>query len=99
MSGTLVALIMQIFGGAVGGNAAGAALKDLSLGTLGNTIAGAIGGGVGGQILQALIPALASGSMDVGSIIGQLAGGGAAGGILTLIAGFVRNAMSGQKAR
>jgi hypothetical protein len=98
MSGTLINLIMQIVAGAVGGNAAGAALKDFNLGTLGNTITGAIGGGVGGQILAALIPALGSGSMDIGTVIGQLAGGGAAGGILTMIAGYVKNAMGGQKA-
>jgi hypothetical protein len=57
--------------------AAGAALKDYNLGTLGNTIAGAIGGAGGGQILQALIPALAAaasrGNLDVGALIGQLA--------------------------
>jgi hypothetical protein len=59
MSGTLINLIVQIIAGAIGGNGAGAALKDLNLGTLGNTIAGAIGGGAGGQLLSALIPALA----------------------------------------
>jgi len=46
VSGTLINLIIQIVAGAIGGNAAGAALKDVSLGTAGNTIAGAIGGGV-----------------------------------------------------
>ncbi|MGB8119560.1 MAG: hypothetical protein WCF56_12685, partial [Pseudolabrys sp.] len=56
MSATLINLIIQI--GALGGNAAGAASKDVSLGTVGNTIAGAIGGGVGGQILTALVPML-----------------------------------------
>jgi hypothetical protein len=42
MSGTLINLIIQIVAGALGGNAAGAASKDLSLGTAGNTIAGAM---------------------------------------------------------
>ena len=46
MSGTLINLIIQIVAGALGGNAAGAASKDMSLGTAGNTIAGAIGGGL-----------------------------------------------------
>ena len=57
MSGPLINLIIQIVAGAIGGNAAGAALKDLNLGTRGNTIAGAIGGVAGGQILSALNPA------------------------------------------
>ena len=60
MPTTLINLIIQIVAGAIGGNAAGAALKDVSLGATGNTIAGAIGGGVGGQILTALLPMLAN---------------------------------------
>ena len=52
MSGPLINLIIQIVAGAIGGNAAGAALKDLNLGTRGNTIAGAIGGVAGGQLLR-----------------------------------------------
>ena len=51
----LTALIIQLIAGALGGNAAGAASKDLSLGPLGNSIAGALGGGVGGQILNAIL--------------------------------------------
>jgi hypothetical protein len=39
----LTALIIQLISGALGGNAAGAASKDLSLGPLGNSIAGALG--------------------------------------------------------
>ena len=97
MSGTLIDLIIQIVAGAVGGNAAGAGLKNLSLGTTGNTIAGAIGGGVGGQILGALVPAMASGTMDIGSIVSQVVGGGVAGAVLTAIVGLVKNAMAGQK--
>ena len=59
MSATLINLIIQIIAGALGGNGAGTALKDLNLGPMGNTIAGAIGGVAGGQLLSALIPALA----------------------------------------
>jgi hypothetical protein len=67
MSETLINLIIQLVAGLIGGNAAGAALKDYDLGKLGNTIAGAIGGVGGGQILQAIIPALAAtGGGDVG---------------------------------
>ena len=96
MSGTLVNLIIQIIAGAIGGNAAGAALKDYSLGTLGNTIAGVVGGGIGGQILQALVPALAqaASTTDWGSIVGQVAGGGVGGAILMIIVGIIKNQMA-----
>ena len=58
MSGMLINLIIQIVSGAIGGNVAGGAAKNIDLGTLGNTIAGAIGGGAGGQLLGMLIPLL-----------------------------------------
>jgi len=99
---TIINLIIQLIAGAVGGNAAGAALKDYNLGNLGNTIAGAIGGVGGGQILQALIPAIASaagGGLDLGAIVGQIVGGGAGGAILTIIAGLVKAMMGSQQAR
>ncbi len=49
MPGMLVNAIIQIIRGAVGGNVAAGAAKNIDLGTLGNTLAGAIGGGVGGR--------------------------------------------------
>lgn len=93
MSGTLLTLIIQLIAGAVGGGAAGSAMKDYSLGNLGNIIAGAVGGGVGGQILAALVPALmgSAGSMDIGALLSNAAGGGVAGAILTLIVGMIKN--------
>ena len=56
MSEILINLIIQAIGGAIGGNAIGATLKNMNLGPLGNTIAGALGGAGGGSILSALIP-------------------------------------------
>ena len=96
MSETLINLIVQIIAGAIGGNGAGAALKDLDLGTLGNTIAGAIGGGAGGQLLSALIPALAgaAGTTDIGALVGQAVGGGVSGAILTAIVGLIKSKMA-----
>ena len=96
MSGPLINLIIQIVAGAIGGNAAGAALKGLNLGTRGNTIAGAIGGVAGGQLLTALIPVLtgAAGTTDFGALIGQAVGGGVSGVILTAVAGFVKSKMA-----
>ena len=96
MSGMLINLLIQIASGAIGGNVAGAASKDINLGTLGNTIAGAVGGGVGGQILTALLPMLANAgsTVDIGALIGQMAGGGVAGAVLTPIVGLVKNRMT-----
>ena len=90
----IINLIIQLVAGVVGGNAAGAALKDYNLGGIGNTIAGALGGVGGGQLLQAAIPAIAAaagGNLDVGAILGQIVGGGAGGAILTVIVGLVKS--------
>lgn len=88
-------LIVQLIAGAVGGNVAGAAMKEQSLGTLGNSIAGIVGGGIGGQILAAIVPALAGGAgMDIGSIVGNVAGGGVGGAILMVIVGLIKKQMA-----
>jgi uncharacterized membrane protein YeaQ/YmgE (transglycosylase-associated protein family) len=95
----IIGLIIQLISGAAGGNIAGALFKNISLGTLGNSIAGIVGGGLGGQILQALLGAGAAGAgatagLDLGSIISQVAGGGVGGGILMAIVGLIRSMMS-----
>ncbi len=96
MSGAVINLLIQLISGAVGGNVAGAALKDYNLGTLGNSIAGIVGGGIGGQILAALVPALASqaATLDIGSIVSQIAGGGVGGAVLMVIVGVLKNMMA-----
>jgi hypothetical protein len=77
MSATIINLIIQLIAGVVGGNAAGAASKDISLGTFGNTIAGAVGGVGGGQLLSALIPMMAGAgnNLDIGALASQAVGG------------------------
>lgn len=94
----LVPLLVQLASGAVGGNVAGAALKQFSLGTLGNSLVGILGGGIGGQLLTMLGvggAAAASGSaMDMGAILTSIAGGGAGGGVLMAIIGMVRQQMA-----
>jgi hypothetical protein len=101
MSATLINLIVQLIAGAVGGNAVGAGMKNVDLGTLGNTIAGAIGGAGGGTLLTALLPVLqgAANNVDIGAVLGQAVGGGVAGAILTAVVGIIKNAMAGQTAR
>ncbi len=95
MSATLINLLIQLVAGAVGGNAAGGLLKNISLGGVGNTIAGAAGGAAGGSLLSSLIPMLqvGAGGLDLGALAGQLVGGGASGAIVTAIDGAIINNM------
>ena len=62
MSGTIINIVIQLIAGAIGGNAAGVAAEDVSLGTGGNTIAGALGGIAGLFLLTSLIPMLSGGA-------------------------------------
>ncbi|WP_047541157.1 hypothetical protein [Methylotenera versatilis] len=91
-----LALIIQLVSGAVGGNVAGGLLKDVSLGTLGNSLVGILGGGLGGQLLSMLGVggAEAAGSVDIASIVSQVAGGGVGGGVLLVIVGLIKNALA-----
>lgn len=90
---TWLPVIIQLVSGAVGGNAAGALLKDKSLGTIGNSLAGILGGGLGGYLLNMLGVATGAGGMDIAGIIGSIAGGGVGGGVLMAIIGFIKSAM------
>lgn len=90
---SLLPIIIQLVSGAVGGNVAGKTLKNLDLGTLGNSIAGIIGGGLGGQILRSVLNMSSTGSLDIGSIVTQIAGGGVGGGILMAVVGVIKNMM------
>jgi uncharacterized membrane protein YeaQ/YmgE (transglycosylase-associated protein family) len=82
-------MLISLVSGAVGGNVAGAALKDKSLGTVGNSLAGVLGGGVGGAILSAL------GMLPAGQIVGGIAGGGVGGAVVMAIIGFIKKSMAG----
>lgn len=91
----ITALIIQLVGGAIGGNAAGAVLKNLSLGTVGNSIVGILGGGLGGYLLGMLGIGggeAAAGSLDIASIVTNVLGGGVGGGVLLAIVGAIRKA-------
>ena len=91
----IISLIIQAISGAVGGNVAGAAMKENSLGTLGNSIAGIVGGGLGGTILQMVMgTAAAGGGLDLQSILANVAGGCVGGAILMAIIGIIKNKMA-----
>jgi hypothetical protein len=92
----IVTLLIQLISGALGGNVAGSLLKNLSLGTLGNSIAGIVGGGLGGQILGSLLnlPAVGGGPLDLPAILTQIASGGVGGGVLMAIVGILRSVLA-----
>ena len=92
----IISLIVEVISGAVGGNVAGAAMKENSLGTVGNSTAGIVGGGLGGTLLQMVMGSAATGggSMDLTSILSNVAGGGVGGAILMAIIGIIKNKMA-----
>ena len=92
----ITSLIVEAVSGAVGGNVAGAAMKDKSLGVAGNSIAGLLGGGIGGTILQAVMGSAAAGGggMDMQSILANVGGGGVGGAILMIVIGIIKQQMT-----
>ncbi len=93
----IISLIIEAISGAVGGNVAGAAMKENSLGTVGNSIAGILGGGAGGMILQSIMGSSSpagGGSMDMTTILSNVAGGGVGGAILMAVVGIIKNNMA-----
>jgi uncharacterized membrane protein YeaQ/YmgE (transglycosylase-associated protein family) len=88
----LVGLLISVISGAVGGNVAGAAMQDKSLGALGNSIAGILGGGLGGALLRALgMLGQSGGGLDLSSIVGNVASGGVGGAILLIVVALIKN--------
>ena len=87
-------LIISLVSGAVGGNVAGALMKNMSLGTMWNSVVGILGGGLGGGVLEMVGVNAGGAGLDIGSIIGNVASGGVGGGILLAIVGFVKKAMA-----
>ncbi len=89
----ILTLLIQLVSGAIGGNAAGSLKPNISLGTLGNTLAGLIGGGIGGQILQAALnlPSVAGGgALDPMALLTQIVSGGASGGVALALVSLLR---------
>lgn len=89
----VVSLLIQLASGIAGGNVAGSAMKNLSLGTLGNSLAGLVGGSLGSAILtSALGPShlAAMANLDPGAIVSQIAGGGVGGGVMMVLVGLLK---------
>ncbi len=92
----IMSLLISLVSGAVGGNVAGAAMKDKSLGTAGNSIAGIFGGGIGGAILQILgvLKSTGGGGLDLSTILGNVASGGVGGAVVLAVVSLIKNAMA-----
>lgn len=92
----IVSTLISLISGGVGGNIAGAAWKDKSLGAIGNTIAGVIGGAAGAYLMQAVgvLNSLGLGDMTVSSILGNVGSSAVGGAILTAIVGMIKSSMS-----
>ncbi len=105
----MIPLLISLASGAVGGNLAGALLKNLSLGKVLNSVVGILGGGLGGTILKMLGigGAMAAGGdaaaeavgglggLDLGGILQSVGGGGVGGGALLAIIGILKKVMGG----
>lgn len=94
----IINTIIALISGAVGGNIAGAAMKQKNLGVILNTIGGLIGGGLGEFLLKAagIITAAQAGpggELDITSILASVVGGGVGGGALTGIITMIKDAM------
>jgi hypothetical protein len=97
----LLPLIIQLIGGAAGGNVAGALLKNANLTALLRTILGVVGGVGGTQLAEmaGLLQSILGDAAGTGGMVAGNAGVSAVGGaVLTLVVGLIKQMMAGQKA-
>jgi uncharacterized membrane protein YeaQ/YmgE (transglycosylase-associated protein family) len=82
-------LLSNLVGGGIGGWLSGAALKEKSLGTIGNIIAGVVGGTIGSYILTGvgILKMFGIADMPIGSIAAQ-------GGMSAVIGAIITSAIS-----
>lgn len=93
---TFLPIIIQLIAGAVGGNAASAAMKNLNLSKIIATITGLIGGVGGGQLadLLGLVEKMMGANAGTGAEMAGQGGAAAVGGaLLTAIVGAIKKAM------
>ena len=94
-----IPLIVQLISGAVGGNAAGAAMKKIDLSAVLKTIIGAIGGVGGGQLATLLgVVQAVLGNSEGAEMAGNAGAGVVGGAVLTAVVGLIKQAMDKSKA-
>lgn len=91
-------LIIQIVSGAVGGNLAGLAGKNMNLGWIWNTLLGLAAGAGGGHLLGPIVGPLlgvaassAATSLDPMAILSSVLTGGGSGLVVTAVAGLIKS--------
>lgn len=93
----ILPIIIQIVTGVIGGQAVGAAIKQVAMGQLPKLLAGGIGGVAGGAILSSFMGGAAGADPAavgaIGPLIDDIIGGAGGGAILTGIVGAVMNSM------
>ena len=90
----IVSLVINLISGAVGGNIAGAVMKDKSLGPLLNSVVGILGGGAGAAVLKALGMAVDQGGLDLQAVLSSVASGGVGGAILMVVVALIKGMMN-----
>jgi len=92
-SNAIMAIVVQVITGIIGGQAVGAAIKQAAMSQLPKIISGAVGGVGGAWILDMLAGGGATpGALD--GLLGDAIGGAGGGAILTAVVGAVMNAMN-----
>lgn len=89
----LVPLLIQLIGGAVGGNAV-ALLKNIDLSKVIATICGLIGGVAGGQLAVVMDLITKIFGEGGGGLVGHGVASAGGGAVLTLIIGLIKKAMA-----
>ena len=85
----LLPIIIQVVTGVIGGQAVGAALKQVDMSQVIKIISGGVGGLGGGLLLGGM----GGDGGALGGILGDVIGGGAGGAVLTGIVGMVMKQM------
>ena len=89
----IMSLVINLISGAVGGNIAGAVMKDKSLGPLLNSVVGVLGGGAGAGVLKMLGMAVNEGGLDIQAVLSSVASGGVGGAIMLVIVALIKGMM------
>ena len=91
-------LIIQLVTGAIGGGTIATLIKSVGMGNIANLVVGAIGGAASGPLIGMIsgagIGALVGDNAVAGAVLYQALAGG---GVLTGVAGFLKNMMGKQK--
>ncbi len=83
--------LISLVAGAVGGNLGGAIFKNLSLGTVMNSIAGILGGAGGMSLMNSL------NASSGNALLNQLGGGAVGGTVVMAVIGLIKKVMGGGK--